>query len=237
MLDNLENKVIIITGASSGLGKSLAIRLSSEKAKLVLLSRNAEKLQNVARQISENGSSVSCFSCNVVDIQQIKNAVDYVTEAYGTIDILINCAAIWNESNTDYFTEQKVRELFDVNSIGVISVIASVLPVMRKKSSGQIINIISMAGVDAYKNSGVFSATKFAVRGYTESLQKEIKGSGIKVTGLYPGEFMDGDLFNTIADSNNVEERPIAQKIAEIIAFVIKQPQDIIIDHLEISKS
>jgi NADP-dependent 3-hydroxy acid dehydrogenase YdfG len=236
MLSSLKEKVILITGSSSGIGKALAKRLSVEEAKLILLSRTADKLQDIAHELSHEGHSISCFSCNVVDIMQIQNAVEYVLEAYGTIDILINCATIWNEGLPEYYTEAKVRELFDVNAIGAISMIQEVLPTMRQRRCGQILNIISTAGVNSYETSAVYSATKFAVRGFTESLAKDVRGSGVKVIGLYPGENMDAELFNTNTLMRDNHEYTSSPDIAEIAAFVLKQPGNLNVEHLEVGK-
>lgn len=236
MANNLDGKVILITGASSGLGKAIAKRLSAEKVILVLLSRAAEKLQDVAHELSAKGSTVSCFSCNVVDIQQIKNAIEYVTEAYGKIDILINCAAIWNEGQPEFYTEQKVRELFDVNSIGVISIVQEVLPIMKKMRSGHILNVISRTAVNPYINSSIYTSTKYAVRGFTESLQVELHDTPIKVTGFYPGAGMDGELFNTTVNSVNTDSaKPAAAKIAEAICDIINLPEDTTVNKIEIN--
>jgi len=230
---DLSDKVTVITGASSGLGKALAARLAHEKARLILLSRSAQKLQDIAWYIAQEGGLCSCFSCNVTDLSQVKNAISYVTEAYGTVDVLINCATIWQEGTTESHTDEKVREMFEVNSLGVISMTREVLPHMKKAGHGSILNIVSSAGIDIRENAPIYTATKFAERGFTESLKKEVGGSGIRVMGLYPGG-LDGDLFTTQPfEMTGEHKRTIKDTVADIAVFMLTQPEEIVIDRVQ----
>lgn len=233
MAVDLAEKVMVITGASSGIGKVLATRLAMEKVKLVLLSRSAEKLQDVSSEIQTMGGSVSCFSCDVTDRFQIEHAIEYIQEAYGAIDVLINCAAVMQEGPIDSITPDKVRELFEVNTIGVITMTRAVLPAMKQNRRGQIINILSTAAVEARANMAIFTATKYAVRGFTESIEKELSSSGIKVTGVYPGG-VHPDLFTTMPlTDQKTQILEDANKLAETILFALKQPDDYTVDHIE----
>lgn len=235
MID-LADKVILITGASTGLGKALALRLAKEKTKLVLHARTASKLQEVTTKIKEEGGVCSCFTCDVTDIQQMKHAVSYVLEAYGRIDILVNNAGIWHEGSTESHPKDKILEMLKVNCAGVMFMTQEVLPIMKKQNEGQIFNIVSVAGVEPAANWGIYTATKYAVRGFTESLKLELSGSGIKVLGFFPGG-MNTDLFD--ASGFPKGEAPWMMNkddIAEIITFILKQPADIAIDHVEVRK-
>lgn len=233
---NLSDRVTVITGASSGLGKALAARLAREKTRLVLLSRSADKLQDIAWNIAQEGGLCSCFSCNVTDLGQVKNAIAYVTEAYETIDILINCASIWHEGTTEGHSDEEVREMFEVNSLGVISMTREVLPYMRKKGNGQILNIVSIAGVEVLDHAPIYSATKHAVHGFTESLKRELHGTGIQVMGLYPGG-IDAELFTTQPyEATGEHQKTVNDALADIAVHMLSQPDDVVIDHLRVKR-
>jgi uncharacterized protein len=233
----LKDKVIVITGASSGLGKALALKFADEEANLVLLSRSADKLQDVTQKIKEKQkSTVSCFACNITDSEQVKHAVEYVMEAYGHIDILINNAGILYEATTENYPLQTILEMFDVNAIGTICITQQVLPYMKTRGDGQILNIISVAGVVPSNVNSVYNATKYAIEGFTQSLKLELAGTGIKVMGCYPGG-MESNLFTT--QSLGEDTGPFfveKQSVAELIAFMVKQPENLIIDTVQIRK-
>jgi uncharacterized protein len=236
MFNELNDKVILITGASTGLGKALALRLAREKAKLILNARNADKLQEVAHEITDNGGICSCFACDVTDLTQNKNIVEYVMDAYGQIDILVNQAGIWHEGPTENHPKEKIMEMFKVNCTGVIYMTQEVIPVMKKQHHGQIFNIVSIAGVEPAPDWGVYTATKYAIRGFTDSLKLELAYSGIKVMGFYPGG-MNTDLFETSGFPKGIEPWMMDKNdIAEIITFILKQPSDVVMDHVEVRK-
>lgn len=236
MLQDLTDKVILITGASTGLGKEIAKRLSREKTKLVLNARNAEKLQEAAREISDAGGMCSCFACDVTDMNQTHNVVEYMMEAYGKVDVLLNIAGIWYEGPTENHPKEKIAEMFQVNSVGVIYTVQEVLPVMKKQHYGQIMNIVSIAGVEPAADWGVYTATKYAVRGFTDSLKLEMAGTGIKVSGFYPGG-MNTDLFASSGfPKAHVPWMMDKVDIAEIVTFILKQPEDVAMDHVEVRK-
>jgi uncharacterized protein len=233
----LKDKVIVITGASSGLGKSLALKFAEEEANLVLLSRSADKLQDVTQKIKERpGASVSCFACNITDYEQVKHAVEYVMEAYGHIDVLINNAGILYEATTENYPLQTTLEMFDVNAIGSICVTQAVLPHMKTRGDGQILNVISVAGVEPTASNSIYNATKYAIEGFTQSLKLELAGTGIKVMGCYPGG-MESNLFTT--QNLGEDTGPFLvekQSVAELITFMLKQPENLIIDNVQIRK-
>jgi uncharacterized protein len=233
---DLTEKVVVITGASSGLGKALSMSLSREKTKLVLLSRSADKLQDVMAEIKKAGFNASCFACNITDYSQVLHAVDYIIEAYGGIDILINNAGIVYEATTENYPINTILELFDVNAIGAICMTQAVLPHLKKKNSGQIVNIISVAGVKPSATSRIYNATKYAVEGFTESLKMELAGTNIKVMGFYPGG-MEANLFTTQPlDENDGPFKLQKNAVADLITLMLKQPDGLIIDHIEVKK-
>lgn len=233
---DLSGKIILVTGASTGLGKALALRLAEEKARLVLHARSAAKLQDVVNEISAKGGTASCFACDITDVGQTRHAAEYITEGYGKIDILINNAGIWYEGPTESHPKEKILEMFQVNAIGVIYMTQEMLPLMRAQQSGQILNLISVAGVEPAANWGVYTATKHAVHGFTESLKLELLGTGIQVLGFYPGG-MDTDLFESSGfPKGNAPWMMKKEDVAEIITFMLKQPDDIAMGRVEVRK-
>jgi NADP-dependent 3-hydroxy acid dehydrogenase YdfG len=236
MLKELNDQVILVTGASTGLGKALALRLSQEKARIILNAHNADKLQAVAGEILQNGGLCSCFAGDVTDITQNQHIVEYVMEAYGKIDILINIAGIWHEGQTESHPKEKIMDMFKVNCVGVIYLTQELLPIMKKQHKGHIFNVVSIAGVEPAANWGIYTATKYAVSGFTESLKLELAGSGIKVSGFYPGG-MNTDLFTASGFPRENEPWMMDKNdVAEIITFILKQPDDVAMDHVEVRK-
>jgi uncharacterized protein len=233
---DLVDKVVVITGASSGLGKALALRLCTEKPKIVLLSRSADKLQDVVEKLKSDGCEVSSFSCNITDWEQIQHTVEYIIEAYGRIDVLVNNAGILYEEAIEDYSVNTILELFDVNSIGAICMTQSVLPHMKKARNGQIVNVISTAGVSPKSKSSVYNSTKYALEGFNESLKLELTGTGIRVMGFYPGG-MEPNLFTTSSLGPSKDEMTIERdNIADIIVYTLKQPENICIDHVEVRR-
>ncbi len=236
MLQDLSDKIILVTGASTGLGKALSLRLAEEKANLVLHARSAEKLQDVVNEIKAKGGTASCFACDVTDMKQTRYAAEYIKDGYGKIDVLINNAGIWYEGATERHPKEKILEMYKVNAIGVIYMTQEILPLMRQQGNGQILNLVSLAGTEPAADWGVYTSTKYAVRGFTESLKLELLGTGIKVMGFYPGG-MDTDLFD--ASGFPKGKAPWMMKkedVAEIITFMLKQPLDVSMDHVEVRK-
>lgn len=228
--------MIIITGASSGLGKALALRLSREHAKLVLLSRSADKLQDIAQKLKNDHIDASCFSCNITDYDQIRHTVDIVLEAHGRIDILINCAGILEKKPIEGYDVNTILDIFDVNAIGAICMTQAILPSMKKTNAGQIVNVISTAGLTASDTGSVYTATKHALEGFHASLKKELKDTGIRIMGFYPGG-MEANLFTTSAYAD-VESELSRERddVADMIGYMLTRPEYLVIDHLEVRK-
>lgn len=233
---NLKDEVILITGASEGLGKALALRLAKEKAKLALLARSEKRLAKVKKSLVSTGCQCEYFLCDVSDKTQVNNAVRGVIKKFKTINILINNAGIWYEGQTEEHPAEKVKDLFAINTIGTIYVTQAVLPVMKKKKRGQILNVISVAGIEPSGTWGIYTASKYAVHGFTNSLKEELQSAGIKVIGFYPSG-MDTSLFVTAGFSKKKESWMMKKEdVAEIIAFILKRPDDVVMDHVEVRK-
>lgn len=188
MLSNLKDKIILITGASSGFGKDTAQIFAAEDARVVLLARRMDRLQFLADEINGSGGQAFPIGMDVTDPQSIDQAIKKVFEMFGRIDILFNNAGFgrldWFE-NLDL--EKDVIPQVNVNLLGLMMVTHAVLPIMIAQQSGHIINMSSVAGLIPAPMYSIYAATKFGVRGFTEALRREVSRKGIFVSGIYPG--------------------------------------------------
>ena len=181
-----EKKVWLVTGASKGLGLSLVKKLLNEGCKVAATSRTVESLEK------EVGASANFLplGVNVTDEQSVRNAILKAIETFGGIDVVVNNAGYIQFGTLEELSDGEVRQNFDTNVFGALNVIRSVMPHFRNKKSGYIINISSIAGlVGTFPGCGIYSATKFALVGLTESLSVEAKEFGVKATIVYPGYF------------------------------------------------
>ena len=185
---NFKNKTALITGASVGIGRAVALKLAQNGAKVVLLDINFEKLESVKREIEEYTKDVFIYDCDISNEEKVNDIVREVESSLGGIDILVNNAALWR--NRSIFTETPTdvwRKFIDVNIMGVVYLTKAVLPGMLKKEYGRIINVSSVAGVYGNANMVHYSATKGAVISMTKALAKEVTDKGITVNSVSPG--------------------------------------------------
>jgi len=185
---SLKDKVVIITGASSGFGEDAARLFAKEGCKVVLAARRLDRLQTLVEKIQNEGGEAMAIPVDVTDRKEIKVMVESAIDLYGQIDILFNNAGFgrldWLE-NLD--PERDIETQVDVNLLGVIQVTRAVLPHMLERKSGHIINMSSVAGLIAAPLYSIYSATKFGVRGFTDALRRDVAPFGIHVSGIYPG--------------------------------------------------
>ena len=187
---DIKSKVIIVTGASSGIGEATARQFGRAGAKLVLAARRVDKLETLAQEILAMGSGAeTCVvQADLSKLDDIQSLIKQTIDKFGRIDVLVNNAGFgrldWLE-NLDPVKD--IQAQFDVNVLGVIQTTRQVLPIMMKQRSGHIINIGSMAGLVATPTYTVYAATKHAVHGFSEALRREVKPWGIDVSMIYPG--------------------------------------------------
>ena len=236
----VKGKVIIVTGASQGLGKELSLQLSKLGAKLALISRNEALLKDIKSHISENGGESEYFVCDVSDLNQVQETIKKVTAKFGTIDVLVNGAGIWT---TDEFEENRpelIEQAFKVNSIGPIYLTKTLLPIFKKQNSGHIFNVISKAGLDIPDNKDwpTYAATKWAMTGYTQALKYHLQDTKIKVTGFFPGAF-ESNIFETLGekDAHNQPWMMRTADVASAIVFTLNAPEDLWINTIGMSNN
>ncbi|MCG6138497.1 MAG: SDR family oxidoreductase [Nostoc sp. LLA-1] len=233
----IENKVVIITGASSGLGEATAKRLATSGAKLMLAARREDRLKELVAAIDKSGGTAIYRVTDVVDRAQVEALAKETLSTYGRIDVLINNAGLMPLSPLDQVKVEEWDRMIDVNIKGVLYGIAAVLPIMRQQKSGHVINLSSVAGHKVFAGSAVYCATKYAVRAISEGLRLESNGE-IRSTNISPGAVAT-ELTTTISDEdtaarmNEVYTIAIdADAIARAIAYAIEQPDDVDVNEI-----
>jgi NAD(P)-dependent dehydrogenase (short-subunit alcohol dehydrogenase family) len=176
----------LVTGCSTGFGREIARGAVESGHEVVVTARRADAVQDFA---DEFGDRVLALALDVTDVEQIGAAVAAAEEAFGGIDVLVNNAGHGYLSAVEEGEDAEVRKLFDVNYFGAVDMIKAVLPAMRARGSGHIINISSMTGLVANPPNAYYSSTKFALEAVTEALATEVRPLGIKVTAIEPGAF------------------------------------------------
>ena len=225
----LQDKVIVITGASQGFGKALAKALKQENAQVVISSHDKENLERTARELS-----IDHFLADVTSFDNVKKLGEYAIEKYGKIDFWINNAGIQiAPSFVEDVDIKKLHYLFDVNFFGYFYGCQIALSQMKKQNSGVIININSTAGLDGKPEISAYASSKFAIKGLTESIRKEVKDLDIKIFGVFPGG-MQTDIYKEkypddlkdYMEVDTVVEKVISNLKSENpeIDFIIKRP-------------
>jgi len=233
----IQNKVVIITGASSGLGEATAHRLAAAGAKLMLAARREDRLKDLVAAIAKEGGTVAYRVTDVANLAQVQALADATLETYGRIDVLINNAGLMPLSPLDQIKVDEWDQMIDVNIKGVLYGIAAVLPTMRQQQAGHVINLSSVAGHKVFPAAAVYCATKYAVRAISEGLRLESNGE-IRSTNISPGAVAT-ELTSTIthadtaAGMSQVYDIAIdADAIARAIAYAIEQPSDVDVNEI-----
>ncbi len=228
----IKDKVVIVTGASSGIGFATALALSKEGAKVAIGARRIDRLEKLQNEILQNGGQVILQKLDVTQKSDCDSFVDAVIKKWGTVDILVNNAGLMPLSFIKKLKVDEWDRMIDVNIKGVLYCTASVLPKMLEKKSGHIVNISSVAGRIVFPAGSVYCATKHAVTAFSEGLRQELSPrSNIRVTIIEPG-VVATDLTNTITDEslqgfveNSKKMNALkAEDIASAILFAVNAP-------------
>ncbi|HET9113964.1 MAG TPA: SDR family oxidoreductase [Burkholderiales bacterium] len=238
MEGNIEGKVVVITGASGGLGAATARHLSALGATVVLGARRIERIQDLARELAGNEGKALAVQTDVTRSAQVQALVNAAIDRYGRIDVMINNAGIMPHSPLDRLRIDDWDRTIDVNIKGVLYGIAAALPPMQRQKSGHFINVSSVAGHKVRPSSAVYAATKHAVLAISEGLRLEVKPYNIRTTVISPGA-IDTDLPDSITEPDiaasvrKIYEIAIpAESFARAVAFAIGQPDDIDVNEI-----
>lgn len=218
---DVKDKVIIITGASSGIGEAAAIKLSMKGAKVVLSARRKDKLNELKKTIESKGGEALVVIADVTKKADMEKLVAKTLEEYGTVNAIINNAGLMPLSFVKNLKTDEWEKMVDVNIKGVLNGVAAVLPTLIKNKQGYIINISSTAAYRYFPGGAVYCATKAAVKMFSEGLRQELAPKyGICATSIEPGAVAT-DLMNTITDED------ILGKLSEMEKMTMLEPEDI----------
>lgn len=237
-MSGIENKIVVITGGSSGLGEATARHLASQGATVAVAARRGDRLKALVAEIGAAGGKAKAFVVDVTKRQEVESLIQGTLDAYGRIDVLINNAGLMAIAPMSKTMVDEWDRMIDINIKGVLYGIAAALPVFERQGSGHFINIASVAGVKVFSPGGtVYSGTKFAVRAISEGLRHEV-GSAIRTTIISPGA-VDTELTGGTSDANSAKvvgefyKAAIpADSVARAIAYAIEQPAEVDINEI-----
>ncbi|WP_207940349.1 short chain dehydrogenase/reductase family oxidoreductase [Enterococcus sp. DIV2402] len=228
-MKKIAEKVIIIMGASSGIGEATTTLLAEHGAKLIIAARREERLKALKESIPE--AAIDYLKADVRKIEDVQKVADFALEKYGRIDVLYNNAGVMPTGALSENRREEWQQMLDINIMGVLNGISAVLPTMIKQKSGHIISTDSVAGHVVYPDSAVYCGTKFAVRTIMEGLRQEQRLNNIKSTIISPGAVAT-ELYHTISDKkvalalheDQKENGLTSEDIAQAVLFAIDTP-------------
>jgi NADP-dependent 3-hydroxy acid dehydrogenase YdfG len=239
MSNNIEGKVVVITGASSGNGEATARHLSSQGATVVLGARRLDRIKSLADELIRKGGKALAIQTDVTQVGQVKRLVESAVQTFGRIDVMINNAGLMPHSPLERLKIDDWNRMIDVNIKGVLYGIAAALPYMKQQKSGHFINVSSVAGHKVRPGSAVYAATKTAVLVISEGLRQEVKPYNIRTTVISPGALAT-ELPNSVTEPDIAEnirkfvsETALpADAFARAVAFAMSQPEDMDVNEI-----
>ncbi|SFP41685.1 SDR family oxidoreductase [Tranquillimonas alkanivorans] len=239
MTDNITGKVIVITGASSGMGEATARDLAAKGAKVALGARRVERLEAIVSDIKDAGGEAVAVATDVTKCEDVQKLVDTAKEAFGRVDVIFNNAGLMPLSPMESLKIDEWDQMVDVNVKGTLYGIAAALPVFKEQKSGHVINVSSVYGHKAVATGAVYCGTKFAVRAISEGLRQEVKDYNVRVTVISPGA-VDTELTSHISEPELGDQvrgfvKDIAvpaSTMADMVAFAVSQPENVDVNEI-----
>ncbi|PMD73022.1 SDR family oxidoreductase [Companilactobacillus nuruki] len=241
---SLKDKIVVIMGASSGIGAATASLLASQGAKVSIAARRLDRLEEI-KEINPD-AEIKAFAADVTNAGEVQKVIDQTVSAFGRVDVLFNNAGIMPVNNLDQIARDEWQNMLDINVKGVLNGIAAALPVMKNQKSGHIITTSSVLGYEVLPGYAAYSGTKYAVRAIMEGLRQEEHKNNIKTTIIAPGS-VKTELFDSINNDeirNNLKEsmkQPGSEmmalqpdEIAQAVAFVIDTPANMAVNEMVI---
>ena len=221
---NLKKKTVFITGGRSGLGKCLAELMSAKGAVVHVCGKSAKG--------GSEDKNIQVHQCDVRDFDKLQTLIDSI----GNIVILINAAGVWLEGDLNKYTQDQIDYVLDTNLKGLIYASKISLPVMLKSKEGVIVNIASSAGFKEKPNETVYAASKWGVRGFTDSLREMVKGEGVRVVGVYPGG-MATPFFEKGGNPKDNQSWMDPKEVAKTIVYAVENDNTLTLDNLHINRN
>jgi NADP-dependent 3-hydroxy acid dehydrogenase YdfG len=225
---NNDPKVVIITGASSGMGAATALRLAQEGARLMLAARRVDRLEKVAEEARRLGGEVRICPTDVSRLEDVQTLIHQTMEGFGRIDVVFNNAGLMRIGPIEKLSHADIEQQIKVNFLGAAWVIKEVVPILKKQNSGLIINTSSvLGGRKTRATAWIYAGTKWAVTAMTEGLREELVGTRVRVCALQPG-VVDTELFDAFevhpTKYANISTPIKPQEVADLIAYIVNLP-------------
>jgi NADP-dependent 3-hydroxy acid dehydrogenase YdfG len=239
-MDRLDDKVAVVTGASSGIGEATAEALAAKGAAVVVAARREERLDALVERIQNSGGRTLAVSCDVTDEGQAHDLVRRAVEEFGRIDILVNNAGVMLLSTVQKGLSDQWRQMFEVNVMGLLYATDAAIAVMKEQGSGHLVNISSVAGRKVTRDSsGVYAGTKHAVGAISEGLRQELLEDGIRITVVEPGavateltdHITDEDAREAVSSLHKLEILQ-AEDIANAVVYAVEQPDRVSVNEI-----
>nr|WP_181375168.1 SDR family oxidoreductase [Pectobacterium carotovorum]ALG88701.1 Short-chain dehydrogenase/reductase SDR [Pectobacterium carotovorum] len=239
-MSHLNQRVVVVTGASSGIGEAIALFLAEKGAILVLVARRLERINTLVDKITQTGGNAIAIKADVTKLSEVQNVVSTVVSKFNRVDVLINNAGYMAIAPLTALKTHEWDQMIDTNIKGVLNGIAAALPVFESQQAGHFINVASVAGIKVLSPGGaVYSATKFAVRALSEGLRYEA-GRHIRTTLISPGA-VESELLYGSSDSDSkaflsefYKQAIPALAIAKAVVYAIEQPEDVDVNEIVI---
>ena len=227
----MSKKITLISGASRGIGRAVSLRLAREDHFVVVLARNAEEIGELEHEIDETGGKALSIVCDVTDEHQVSEAVSQVMRDFQRIDCVINNAGIGVFKPADEITTDDWDRVMDVNVKGSFLLTRAVLPFMKAAGAGHIVGIASDVSKRTFATGSLYTASKYAQHAYFESLRREVRSLGIKVSVVYPGLV---DTYFHGAEQGQIKQAQYlnADDIAAAVSYILHAPAHVIVDEL-----
>ena len=236
----LDGKVVVITGASSGIGEATAEALAEEGATVVVAARREERLSELVERLNDDGGKALAVECDVTDEEQAHALIQRAKDEFGQVDILVNNAGVMQLSKIEKGLSDEWRTMFDVNVMGLLYTTDAAVQVMKEQGSGHLVNVSSVAGRKSGPLRGAYSGTKFAVNAISEALRQELIEDNIRVTVVEPGA-VETELPDHITDEEaregiqsvyGLDDILQAEDIANAIAYCVSQPERVSVNEI-----
>lgn len=225
---DLKNKVAVVTGASDGIGKHVALKLATSGVSLALIARNEERLNQVKEECLRLGSQkVEYFVCDISKKEEVKETKNKIITSFNSVDILLNIAGVWQKlDQLENISDDVIDEVLDINLKGLIMMTKEFMPQLKKETESIILNVSSRSGIVANAQQAVYSASKWGVTGFTEVLKVDLKGTNVRVAGLYQGKTQT-DIFSKSGDNVDTSKGSKPEDLADVIVFMLSRPPQI----------
>lgn len=225
---NLKNKIVVVTGASDGIGKQIALKLAEQNTKLVLIGRDAIRLGSVAESCLKLGSpKCEFYQVDLRNSGELKTTTEKIASDFGGVDILINCAGVWAKvGGLEQLSEESIDENIDTNLRAVVKLTHFMLPHLKDSKEAAIVNVSSRSGYLAQAGQSVYSATKWGVTGFSEVLKVDLKGTNVRVATIHQGG-TDTKIFEKAGDGRDTTKFTNPSDLAEVVVYMLSRPSKI----------